>query len=679
MDALRKAEESKKQSEQEKKATSSAEVALPAAELSSSEAVRGAESLGQNSLPSGLEAGPALSESEVAEESLTDDDIQLDFENSDAVAASSQVDGLESAADVSVTHSSLELDSFELEPKLPTAARAQSYSADQLQISVPVDDVSSVEPKQIPSDSLDEDYTSISSFLSSAKLDQAVSIASAELEKKKPDAAVDKKVNSTSKAAMDAPLEKAEPAVESIVERTAGSRKSAKSVFAAKKLSQNGNRTLLISVAGIAVVVVIGLGFYLTASLAPSDGISVGADSFPVSQSVDNSSSISDLVAQEESSALQAVTEDASLDSTATLSTQSDTLFGGSAGAAGVADNSAVIVSDQPVGLETANPVLVDSSLVNQQASPEAFADNATDASASLSSVIVDEPVDEVFLIGDLETGSGVALDSSSNTLSSSSLVVSSSSSSNSSSINVPASNDRAAADTGGSLGSASNTVSPAALAESALISFRRTSQQQAVVPALTEGFRAYQNGNWDLARDLYEQTLLDAPENIDALLGLAAIASSGQELSLAMSLYSRVLGLDPSNTLAKTAIRSLAPLGTPAEQERELRKLDAQSPNVASLAFTLGNFYASQSRWSDSQRYYFKALRLAKLDSQSGSSVSPDYAFNLAVSLERLNQAGPALSFYEEALVLATRFPSDFDLSIAKARIENLSRTYSP
>jgi tetratricopeptide (TPR) repeat protein len=162
-------------------------------------------------------------------------------------------------------------------------------------------------------------------------------------------------------------------------------------------------------------------------------------------------------------------------------------------------------------------------------------------------------------------------------------------------------------------------------------------------------------------------------------LLGLAAFASSRQEINLAMGLYSRALSLDPSNALAKTAISSLAPLGTPAEQERELRRLDSQNPNVAPLVFALGNFYASQSRWTDAQRYYFKALQLAKSDSQSGSSISPDYAFNLAVSLEQLNQSGPALIFYEEALALATRFPANFDLSIARSRLESLSRKSSP
>jgi TolA-binding protein len=99
----------------------------------------------------------------------------------------------------------------------------------------------------------------------------------------------------------------------------------------------------------------------------------------------------------------------------------------------------------------------------------------------------------------------------------------------------------------------------------------------------------------------------------------------------------------------------------------------------VAPLAFALGNFYASQSRWTDAQQNYFNALSLAKAASATGALVSPDYAFNLAVSLDRLNQPKPASTYYQEALTLASQYPANFDLDVARSRIDKLLGSDAP
>lgn len=655
MDALRKAEESKKQAEQEKIATSPAEAIAPVAELTSSEQATDTGSAGQTYAVNIDKPEPTINE-----QPPSNIDVQAEFNGPGTTTEPAE--SLESNVDLSTNPVS----SLELEPQHQTIARTQSYTTDQLQISIPARDDDKVEPEKTPDGHRGEDAESISSFLSSTKLDQAVSKASSELEKQKPRAVavpVETKTEPAKKAAVDIPQVTKKPVAESIVERTAGSRRSAKKVFAAKKLGQKGSRTFLISVAGIAVVMVLGIGFYITTSLTASSGISIPADDFPISQAFSNDNSISDTVADDEGAVSFSSADETNPASASTNSIQTDASFGFDAVAV-VANTEVTVISDQSVSLETLNPVRIeDPSVVERalgQTSPDIFSTN----SISLSNVVIDEPIGEVFVAEDSVSDS--SLSAASNSLSSTA----------DSSIS---SNGDSQVDSGLTLGAASNVASAAVPVARELVNFRRTNQQQTIAPALVEGFRAYQKGDLDLARDLYEQTLTDSPENIDALLGLATIASSQQELSLAMGLYSRALSLDPSNTLAKTAISALTPLGTPAEQERELRRLDAQNPNVAPLAFVLGNFYASQLRWSDAQRYYFKALQLAKSNSQSGSAISPDYAFNLAVSLERLNQAGPALNFYEEALALATRFPSNFDLSIARARLESLSRTNSP
>ncbi len=56
-----------------------------------------------------------------------------------------------------------------------------------------------------------------------------------------------------------------------------------------------------------------------------------------------------------------------------------------------------------------------------------------------------------------------------------------------------------------------------------------------------------------------------------------------------------------------------------------------ARHPQSAALHFTLGNLYASQSRWGEAQAEYFECYRL--------DPSSADFAYNLAVSLDHLGQ----------------------------------------
>ncbi|MFT6093369.1 MAG: cytochrome c-type biogenesis protein CcmH/NrfG [Pseudohongiellaceae bacterium] len=656
MDALRKAEESKKQAEKDKKAASSAEVAVPAAELTSPKQAAAVEPADQINFTNTDKLEPATPRSVATEPVSGEPSLSsIDYKGTTEPSANVvQAESLEPAIDTDTGPFSLEL-----EPKLQTTASTQSYTTDQLHFSV--DGGDKAEAEQVSFRGQDEDTDSISSFLLSSKLEQAVSKASAELAKQEPSAlpkTVARNTDPVKEATVATAQVKAAP--ESIVQRTAGSRESAKSVFSAKKQGQKSTRPLLLAVVGIAAVVVIGLGFYLSISLTANSGISLLADNVPVGQPFENNNSIMDLVVEEESMASVTTRDEASQGSTGVNSLQTEALYGLDA----VADNTAAVISQPSASLQTLNLSRIEDFSVNQQTPLEARPDIAPAAPVSLSNEVVDQPVENLVAADPI---SGPA---SPSTPSSPAPNPSSSSAGSSISDSQMAS--------GGTLDAVANIAPRAAPAARDLVSFRRTNQPQAIAPSLTEGFRAYQNGDLNLARDLYEQTLTDTPENIDALLGLAAIAGSAQEVSLAMGLYSRVLSLDPSNALAKTAIRALAPLGTPAEQERELRRLDSQNPNVAPLSFALGNFYASHSRWTDAQRYYFKALQLAKSNSQSGAAISPDYAFNLAVSLERLNKRGPALNFYEEALALATRFPSNFDLSIARARLESLSRANS-
>jgi tetratricopeptide (TPR) repeat protein len=188
------------------------------------------------------------------------------------------------------------------------------------------------------------------------------------------------------------------------------------------------------------------------------------------------------------------------------------------------------------------------------------------------------------------------------------------------------------------------------------------------VHPKVDSGYTAYLAGNLDAARADYQQALSDDPANRDAQLGLAALDVRTGRLEAAESAYVKLVQADPRDAEAQAALIALrGGRGDPLAAESRLKTMLAADPKAHALNFALGNQFAQQGRWAEAQAQYFKAF--------AAEPNNPDFAYNLAVSLDHLRQPKQALEYYKHAVELARVRGASFDPASAEARIAQLSR----
>lgn len=173
------------------------------------------------------------------------------------------------------------------------------------------------------------------------------------------------------------------------------------------------------------------------------------------------------------------------------------------------------------------------------------------------------------------------------------------------------------------------------------------------------------QAGDLARAEALYRGVLQSEPGQVDAQLALAVIAQSRGDDVAARRGFRAVLESVPDHPRAWAGLAELAGEGDTGAIESRLRQLLADRPS-APLHFALGNLLSRQQRWADAQAEYFAAATLAPQ--------AADYAFNVAVALERLGKAAAALPWYDRALELAARGRAvRFDPAAARERAAQL------
>jgi tetratricopeptide (TPR) repeat protein len=202
---------------------------------------------------------------------------------------------------------------------------------------------------------------------------------------------------------------------------------------------------------------------------------------------------------------------------------------------------------------------------------------------------------------------------------------------------------------------------SAAIASKSASISVSRSKAQSGVNPTLMSAYEAYNAGKDSVAQKLYKKVLQHDVRNVDALLGLGAIAQRQGRAADANGWYGKVLEVEPRNSIAQAALIDSQPQGNELNNETHLKNMLAKQPDDANLHVALGNLYAEQNQWPAAQQAYFDAYRL---------HANADNAFNLAVSLDQMGKPKLALPYYQRALSLAQTGTNGIDKAALEARI---------
>ncbi len=182
----------------------------------------------------------------------------------------------------------------------------------------------------------------------------------------------------------------------------------------------------------------------------------------------------------------------------------------------------------------------------------------------------------------------------------------------------------------------------------------------------IQKAYFAYQNGNYELAMENYQQAYSHSPHNKDVLLGLAATSVQLDRAEDALLYYQQVLKNNPKEPTAMAGLLSVTSLQANDPQvESRLSNLIYDNPNDAHLYFLMGNLYQTQKNWAAANTQFAKAVSLEMHNS--------NYLYNLAISYDQLGQTIAALHYYQQAYRLAQSGHANFSKKNLSARIEAL------
>lgn len=206
----------------------------------------------------------------------------------------------------------------------------------------------------------------------------------------------------------------------------------------------------------------------------------------------------------------------------------------------------------------------------------------------------------------------------------------------------------------------------PLTSSEASRVSVSKNRPATGVSREVMTAYEAFNRGDDKAAQQAYRQALQADVRNIDALLGMAAVAVRQGRQADALAWYGKVLELEPRNITAQTALLELQGQADPQSSESRLKTMISLNPQAAHLHAALGQQYIGQAQWPLAQQSFFEAHHL--------DATNPEYAFNLAVSLDHMGKPALALQYYLQAqALLLTHAATSVDQAQLATRIQQL------
>jgi len=202
-----------------------------------------------------------------------------------------------------------------------------------------------------------------------------------------------------------------------------------------------------------------------------------------------------------------------------------------------------------------------------------------------------------------------------------------------------------------------------------AAIVIKRKRMSSTVMIHLNEAYDALLGNDLSHAERVYKRVLKQRPKQLDALLGLANIESQRGLISSARELYEKVLRIDETNSIAQIGLLQTYGQQDAMSRQQILEELISKYEGNSEAHLALGHALAEQSKWKAAQSSYFKAFSL--------SPSNTVYAYNLAVSLDRLEQYQAAITYYKKALSLNKQASKPLNLERVMNRLIELEKSY--
>ncbi len=164
----------------------------------------------------------------------------------------------------------------------------------------------------------------------------------------------------------------------------------------------------------------------------------------------------------------------------------------------------------------------------------------------------------------------------------------------------------------------------------------------------LEKAYNALNSGQSEAAMGTYQNILENAPNNTQAIFGLATLYHRARQFDKARPLYGRLLNIDPQHRDGFNNFLVLLADEAPLEALAELEKLEDQNPGFSTIPAQIAVIYQKIGNSDKAIGKMFRAVSLAP--------ENLTYRYNLAIMLDKQKNYDEAAKLYRQLIEASER-----------------------